>query len=105
MQDPKLLLLDEATSALDAESEHLVQQALERLMGDRTVLIIAHRLSTVRDAESVVVVNQGRVQGQGTHEELMNTSKLYQNLVRRQLEPVSEELNTEENLEEDGKTA
>lgn len=91
MQDPKILLLDEATSALDAESEHLVQQALDRLMGNRTVLIIAHRLSTVRDAASVVVVNKGTVQNQGTHGDLMTRSQLYQNLVRRQLQSTDEE--------------
>lgn len=58
---PKLLLLDEATSALDAESEHLVQEAIERAMVNRTVLVIAHRLSTVRNADSVIVIDQGRI--------------------------------------------
>eukprot|EP01138_Halocafeteria_seosinensis_P009491 gb/GECG01009699.1/.p1 GENE.gb/GECG01009699.1/~~gb/GECG01009699.1/.p1 ORF type:complete len:684 (+),score=94.48 gb/GECG01009699.1/:1-2052(+) len=91
LKDPKILLLDEATSALDAESEHLVQQALDRLMGNRTVLIIAHRLSTVRDAASVVVVNKGMVQNQGTHEELMKQSQLYQKLVKRQLQSAENE--------------
>ena len=58
---PKLLLLDEATSALDAESEHLVQEAIERAMTNRTVLVIAHRLSTVRNADLVIVIDQGRI--------------------------------------------
>jgi ABC-type multidrug transport system fused ATPase/permease subunit len=58
---PKLLLLDEATSALDAESEHLVQEAIERAMINRTVLVIAHRLSTVRNADLVIVIDQGRI--------------------------------------------
>lgn len=58
---PKLLLLDEATSALDAESEHLVQEAIERAMINRTVLVIAHRLSTVRNADLVIVIDQGRM--------------------------------------------
>jgi ATP-binding cassette subfamily B (MDR/TAP) protein 1 len=58
---PKLLLLDEATSALDAESEHLVQEAIERAMINRTVLVIAHRLSTVRNADLVIVINQGAI--------------------------------------------
>ena len=58
---PKLLLLDEATSALDAESEHLVQEAIERAMENRTVLVIAHRLSTVRNADLVIVINQGTI--------------------------------------------
>ncbi len=59
--NPKLLLLDEATSALDAESEHLVQEAIERAMTNRTVLVIAHRLSTVRNAHLVIVIDQGRI--------------------------------------------
>ena len=83
--DPKLLLLDEATSALDAESEHLVQQALDRLLDARTTVVIAHRLSTVRDADCVVVIDDGRVVGSGTHDTLMETSPLYQKLVKRQL--------------------
>jgi ABC-type multidrug transport system fused ATPase/permease subunit len=58
---PKLLLLDEATSALDAESEHLVQEAIERAMINRTVLVIAHRLSTVRNADLVIVIDQGAI--------------------------------------------
>ena len=58
---PKLLLLDEATSALDAESEHLVQEAIERAMIGRTVLVIAHRLSTVRNADLVLVIDQGKI--------------------------------------------
>ena len=85
LMDPQLLLLDEATSALDAESEHLVQEALDRLMKNRTVLVVAHRLSTVRDADCVVVIDRGRVVGQGTHDELMETNRLYAKLVRRQL--------------------
>ncbi len=69
--DPKILILDEATSALDSESEVLVQEALERLMEDRTVLIIAHRLSTVRRADRIVVLEQGQMTEMGTHEELL----------------------------------
>merc|ERR1712028_329781 len=83
--DPRLLLLDEATSALDAESEYLVQQALDRLLESRTTVVIAHRLSTVRDADCVVVIDDGRVVGTGTHATLMETSELYQRLVKRQL--------------------
>merc|ERR1712166_1713784 len=82
--DPRLLL-DEATSALDAESEYLVQQALDRLLESRTTVVIAHRLSTVRDADCVVVIDDGRVVGTGTHATLMETSELYQRLVKRQL--------------------
>jgi ABC-type multidrug transport system fused ATPase/permease subunit len=85
LQDPAILLLDEATSALDAESEHLVKEALERLMIGRTVVIVAHRLSTVSNADTVFVIQAGKVVGQGRHEELLNSSPLYAKLVKRQL--------------------
>ncbi len=84
LKDPAVLVLDEATSALDAESEHLVQEALERLMKGRTTLVIAHRLSTVRDADQVVVLDQGRVAEAGTHDELIARAGLYKRLVERQ---------------------
>lgn len=80
-----LLLLDEATSALDAESERQVQQALERLMEQRTTLIIAHRLATVVHADRIVVMDQGRVATIGTHAELIQISELYQNFAKLQL--------------------
>ncbi|GAB4200830.1 MAG: ABC transporter ATP-binding protein/permease [Sandaracinaceae bacterium] len=86
LKDPRILILDEATSALDAESEHLVKEALDRLMAGRTTLIIAHRLSTVRDADRVIVVDGGRVAQEGTHEALMAEDGLYRRLVERQLE-------------------
>lgn len=86
LKDPALLVLDEATSALDTESEHLVQEALERLMEGRTTLIIAHRLSTVRDADRVVVLEAGQVKEQGTHDELVAAGGLYKRLVERQFE-------------------
>ncbi|EGG15734.1 RasGTPase-activating protein [Cavenderia fasciculata] len=69
--NPKILLADEATSSLDAESEHLVKEAIDRLMTNRTVLIIAHRLSTVVNANTVLVINQGRIEERGTHHELI----------------------------------
>jgi ABC transporter fused permease/ATP-binding protein len=85
LKDPEILILDEATSALDAESEFLVKEALERLMEGRTTLIIAHRLSTVRDADRVVVLDQGRVVQVGSHEELMREEEgIYHRLVQRQ---------------------
>lgn len=84
LKDPKLLILDEATSALDVESEALVQAALERLMEGRTTLIIAHRLSTVASANTVVVLERGRVAEAGSHEELVDTDGLYQRLIQSQ---------------------
>ena len=85
LEDPAILVLDEATSALDSESEHLVQEALERLMEGRTTLVIAHRLSTVRDADEVVVLDGGRVVERGPHEALLARDGLYRKLVERQM--------------------
>jgi ATP-binding cassette subfamily B protein len=75
--DPRILILDEATSALDSESENLVQEALERLMGDRTAFIIAHRLATIRGADRILVMDQGRIVESGTHEELLAKGNRY----------------------------
>ncbi len=80
LRDPPILVLDEATSALDAESEHLVQCALDRLLEGRTVFVIAHRLSTIQRAGLIVVVDEGRVVQQGTHAELMEEGGLYRHL-------------------------
>ncbi len=84
LRNPRILLLDEATSALDAESEQLVQHALARLRQGRTTIIVAHRLSTVRDADLVVVMADGRAVEQGTHAELLQQDRLYARLVRTQ---------------------
>ncbi|XP_067937188.1 uncharacterized protein [Watersipora subatra] len=84
--NPAILLLDEATSALDAESEQLVQEAIDRAMKGRTVLIIAHRLSTVRNSDQVVVIDKGVIAEQGTHDELVASNGVYKRLVLKQLE-------------------
>ncbi|MFO0591044.1 MAG: ABC transporter transmembrane domain-containing protein [Polyangiaceae bacterium] len=84
LKDPRILVLDEATSALDAESEHLVKEALDRLMRGRTTLIIAHRLSTVAGADRVCVIDGGHIVESGPHAELMVRDGLYRRLVERQ---------------------
>lgn len=86
LKDPRVLVLDEATSALDAESEHLVKEALERLMRGRTTLIIAHRLSTVKDANRVLVIDGGRIVQSGTHAALVSEDGMYRRLVERQFQ-------------------
>ncbi|PMR75193.1 ABC transporter transmembrane domain-containing protein [Billgrantia endophytica] len=84
LKNPRVLLLDEATSALDAESERLVQQALDRLMADRTSLVIAHRLATVSAADRLLVLDEGRLVASGRHAELLDSSPLYRHLAELQ---------------------
>ncbi|XP_057835072.2 ABC transporter B family member 19 [Cryptomeria japonica] len=84
LKNPGLLLLDEATSALDAESESIVQEALERLMRGRTTVVVAHRLSTIHNVDSIAVVQDGRIVEQGSHQELLASSGPYSNLLNLQ---------------------
>jgi subfamily B ATP-binding cassette protein MsbA len=86
LRDPRLLILDEATSALDNESEMLVQEALKRLMADRTTLVIAHRLTTIEDADRILVFQDGELHEQGNHQQLMLRNGLYHRLYTRNFE-------------------
>ena len=81
LKNPSILILDEATSSLDSESEKLVQEALENLMEGRTSIIIAHRLATIRNADAILVLNDGRIAESGTHKELLEIENgIYKNL-------------------------
>ena len=84
LKNPPILLLDEATSALDSESEKLVQDALDRAMQGRTVILIAHRISTIINADKIVVVENGRVAHSGTHKELLEKSAFYSSVCNMQ---------------------
>ncbi|RMF21226.1 MAG: ATP-binding cassette domain-containing protein, partial [Deltaproteobacteria bacterium] len=86
LKNAPILILDEATSALDTESERLVQRAIERLMTGRTTLVVAHRLSTIRRADRILVVAGGRIVESGTHEELLARGELYKRLHDMQFE-------------------
>jgi len=83
--DPKILILDDATASVDAETEHLIQLAFQNLIRGRTTFVIAHRLSTVRNADVIMVMEKGRISASGTHETLMNSSRLYSEIYNRQL--------------------
>ncbi|KAG9442673.1 hypothetical protein H6P81_018527 [Aristolochia fimbriata] len=99
LRSPKILLLDEATSALDTESELVVQEALERIMVGRTTLIVAHRLSTIRDVDTILVLNNGKVVESGAHSELMSAGGEYAKLVRLQVSENKEQQRQESSKE------
>ncbi len=115
LKNPPILLLDEATSALDTTTEMEIQEALERLSQDRTTVIIAHRLSTVKNADEIVVIDGGRIEEQGSHTELMERRGIYHSLYRAQfnrdaLEELFEkrglrQADSDEEAEEEIKTA
>ena len=84
LKNPDILILDEATSALDTESEKLVQEAITNLMKNRTSIVIAHRLSTIQHADQIVVIRDGKIEEQGTHEELVSNGGLYKKLIKLQ---------------------
>ncbi|MDB0055307.1 ATP-binding cassette domain-containing protein, partial [Bacteroidia bacterium] len=84
--DPSVLILDEATSSVDSETEELIQAATQKLMKGRTSIVIAHRLSTVKEADTILVLDKGRVVEQGTHEELLAKEGAYNELFQKQFE-------------------
>ena len=90
LTDPRILILDDATSSVDTETERLIQLALERVMQGRTTFVIAHRLSTVQQADLILVLDKGRIAAQGQHEQLLKTSALYHTIYNQQLKPKAE---------------
>ena len=90
LKNPRIVILDEATSSVDTATERKIQEALDNLMTNRTVLVIAHRLSTVRKADQIVVLKKGHVVEQGTHETLLRTKGEYYNFWRMQFDAVDE---------------
>jgi ABC-type multidrug transport system fused ATPase/permease subunit len=84
LRNPDVFILDEATSALDTESEKYIQNALEKIMKNKTAIIIAHRLSTIRNADRIIVIEEGKIVEEGTHDQLLNLNGTYANFVNLQ---------------------
>ena len=80
LKDAPIVILDEATAYIDPENERLIQRAISKLLEGKTVIVIAHRLSTIKDADQIFVIKEGRLNSQGTHEELLASSDLYQDM-------------------------
>ena len=93
LTNPKILILDEATSSVDAYTEAVIQEALDVLLSNRTSIIIAHRLSTVRNADKIIVLHEGRIKEMGTHRELMSLYGLYKHLYEMQFNYFEEKTN------------
>ncbi len=96
LMDPRILILDDSTSSVDVITEHRIQQALDRLMQGRTSFVIAQRISTVRNADQILVLEQGRIVAQGKHEDLMETSPAYAEIYSSQLVEDATEVNDED---------
>ena len=96
IQNPEIMILDEATSALDTESERLVQDALDKLMVNRTTFVIAHRLSTIINADKIVVMENGEIKEVGNHQELLKLNGLYRHLYEIQFGKQEKNLESEE---------
>jgi ATP-binding cassette subfamily B protein len=97
--DPALLILDEATSSIDTETEQLIQQAIDRVMRDRTSIVVAHRLSTIQRADQIIVLHHGEIREQGTHQELLVQRGLYWKLYKLQYADRSQSIPVEEVVE------
>jgi ABC-type multidrug transport system fused ATPase/permease subunit len=90
LSDPKILVFDEATSSVDPHTEALIQDAIREEMASRTVLLVTHRVSTVREADRILVLDEGRIEAEGSHEELLEGSELYRRLCEMQLVSVED---------------